>query len=236
MSRILLVDDDKELCELLQEFLELEGFDVDLCHDGQSALKKGLNTDYDVIVLDVMMPKLNGFDTLRELRGECNTPVLMMTARGDEIDRIVGFEMGADDYLPKPCSPRELVARLKAIIRRVGLDKSTDNKPQLTDHLIIGDLELFTTAHRVLCNGVSLELTHTEFSLLLVLMQQLGQLVSKEDLMRKALNRKLGPFDRSIDMHLSNLRRKLGPYPNGNARIKTVRGMGYLLMKPEDTP
>jgi len=232
MSRILLVDDDKELCQLLREFLELESFEVDTCHDGQSALSKALNYPYDVIVLDVMMPKLNGFDTLRALRGESNTPVLMMTARGDEIDRIVGFEMGADDYLPKPCSPRELVARLKAIIRRVGLEKHEAPSSVPTDHWVVGDLELFSAAHRVVRAGDTLELTHTEFSMLQVLMQQAGTLVSKEDLTRKALNRKLGPFDRSTDMHLSNLRKKLGNYPDGSPRFKTVRGMGYLLLTP----
>ncbi|MCW8887101.1 MAG: response regulator transcription factor [Motiliproteus sp.] len=234
MSRILLVDDDKELCQLLQEFLQLESFDVDVCHDGQSALTRALNHYYDVIVLDVMMPKLNGFDTLRELRNESNTPVLMMTARGEEIDRIVGFEMGADDYLPKPCSPRELVARLKAIIRRVGLESGGETcQPTESDHLVVADLEMFSGAHRVLCDQTSLELTHTEFSLLQQLMQQPGSLVSKEELTRKALNKKLGPYDRSIDMHMSNLRRKLGPYSSGQARIKTVRGMGYLLLLPE---
>ncbi|MEH6627433.1 MAG: response regulator transcription factor [Motiliproteus sp.] len=233
MNRILLVDDDKELCQLLQEFLELEGFAVDVCYDGQSALNKAPLQPYDVIVLDVMMPKLNGFDTLRELRTESNTPVLMMTARGEEIDRIVGFEMGADDYLPKPCSPRELVARLKAIIRRVGLEKTgTDTLPQ-SDYLCVGDLKLSTSSHRVTRGDTTLELTHTEFNLLQILMQRVGELVSKEDLNRKALNKQLGPFDRSIDMHMSNLRRKIGAYDDGSSRIKTVRGMGYMLLKAE---
>lgn len=233
MNRILLVDDDQELCQLLEDFLQLEGFEVDICHDGQCALSKGLNNQYDVIVLDVMMPKLNGFDTLRELRSSSTTPVLMMTARGDEVDRIVGFEMGADDYLPKPCSPRELVARLKAIIRRVDLEKPASQDAN-HDCIAVGDLQLNHAAHRVERGGEALELTHTEFSLLQILMQQAGSLVSKEELMRKALNRRLGAFDRSIDMHMSNLRRKLGAYPEGNPRIKTVRGLGYLLLKPDD--
>ncbi len=235
MNRILLVDDDKELCQLLMDFLELEGFDVDVCHDGQSALGKGLKGNYDVIVLDVMMPKLNGFDTLRELRTESSTPVLMMTARGDEVDRIVGFEMGADDYLPKPCSPRELVARLKAIIRRVELEKPVDRQPEETDRILLGDLEMHCSAHRVSCGSQEVELTHSEFSLLQILLRRVGNLVSKEELMRKALNRKLGPYDRSLDMHLSNLRRKLGPYPDGSPRIRTVRGMGYMLLQPGES-
>lgn len=230
MKPILLVDDDRELCQLLVEYMNLENFDVDVAHDGQQALAMALARPYAVIVLDVMMPRLNGFDTLRELRRESNTPVLMMSARGEEIDRIVGFEMGADDYLPKPCSPRELVARIRAIIRRVALEAPVAAGVAEVDRLVSGDLVMQHSTRSVTRLGVPLELTHTEFNLLKALMTDQGVLVSKEVLMQTAMNRKLGPFDRSLDMHISNLRRKIGPHPDGRPRIKTVRGTGYLFI------
>lgn len=237
MSQILLVDDDPELCQLMTDFLSLEGFDIDVAHNGEEALKQVQRKTYDVIVLDVMMPKLNGFDTLRRLRSDNQTPVLMMTARGDEVDRIVGFEMGADDYLPKPCSPRELVARLRAIIRRVDLERDAEqstqtlNKPD--DCLRHVDLELKPAAHKARRGDEVLDLTQTEFGLLQMLLEQPGEMVSKEEMMKRVLNRNLGPFDRTIDMHISNLRKKLGPFANGDQRIITIRGLGYLLAQPE---
>ncbi len=234
MSKILFVDDDIELCQLMTEFLTLEGFTIDVVHNGMDALSRVEKTPYDVIVLDIMMPKLNGFDTLRQLRTEHATPVLMMTARGDEVDRIVGFEMGADDYLPKPCSPRELVARLRAIIRRVELEReSTTPTTQSKDKLINDNLEMTPSAHKVRLDGERLELTQTEFGLLKLLMEKPGQQVSKEVMMKTVLKRTLGPFDRTIDMHMSNLRRKVGPLTTGEARIITIRGSGYLLAEPE---
>lgn len=236
MSRILLVDDDLELCQLMSDFLSLEGFTIDVVHNGEDALSQTQKHQYDVIVLDVMMPKLNGFDTLRQLRADNQTPVLMMTARGDEVDRIVGFEMGADDYLPKPCSPRELVARLRAIIRRVEMERETENTPTSNgDSLHHVDLELKPGSHKARRNGELLDLTQTEFRLLQMLMEQPGEMVSKDAMMKTVLNRTLGPFDRTIDMHISNLRKKLGPMDNGDQRIITIRGVGYLLAIPEGT-
>lgn len=235
MSKILLVDDDLELCQLMTEFLELEGFNVDVVHNGMDALTKVEQQSYDVVVLDIMMPKLNGFDTLRQLRSDYATPVLMMTARGDEVDRIVGFEMGADDYMPKPCSPRELVARLRAIIRRVELEREPTASAEKKSEILVNDnLEMIPTAHKVKLNGERLELTQTEFGLLHLLMDKPGEQVSKEVMMKTVLKRTLGPFDRTIDMHMSNLRRKVGPLSNGEPRIITIRGSGYLLALPEE--
>lgn len=237
MSKILFVDDDLELCQLMTEFLELEGFDLDVVHNGEEALKKVDQQSYDVIVLDIMMPKLNGFDTLRQLRTEHLTPVLMMTARGDEVDRIVGFEMGADDYIPKPCNPRELVARLRAIIRRVTLERRAITPSQTSHDTLYNDnLTMNIAAHSARLNGERLELTQTEFGLLALLMEQPGEQVTKERMMKAVLKRNLGPFDRTIDMHMSNLRRKVGTLSNGQPRIITIRGSGYLLAKPEDSP
>lgn len=234
MNRILLVDDDLELCQLMSDFLSLEGFTIDVVHNGEDALTKTQQHSYDVIVLDVMMPKLNGFDTLRQLRSDNSTPVLMMTARGDEVDRIVGFEMGADDYLPKPCSPRELVARLRAIIRRVEMEREGESATgQSSDVLTHADLELKPGSHKARRDGELLDLTQTEFRLLQMLMEQPGEMVSKDDMMKTVLNRNLGPFDRTIDMHISNLRKKLGPMAGGDQRIITIRGAGYQLAIPE---
>lgn len=233
MSRILLVDDDKELCELLRELLELEGFELDICHDGVSALEQLAQQHYDVIVLDVMMPRLNGFDTLRELRSRTTTPVLMMTARGDEVDRIVGFEVGADDYLPKPCNPRELIARLNAILRRVKMEQSSHQQSASADILSCGPLQLHPATQSAQLGDTALELTQTEFGLLQRLLEQPGVLVSKEQLMQQVLQRRLGPFDRSIDMHISNLRKKLGEHPQAPS-IRTVRGRGYLLTATQE--
>lgn len=228
MSRILLVDDDKELCELLQELLQLEGFEIDICHDGVSALDQVAEQRYDIIVLDVMMPRLNGFDTLRELRSRVTTPVLMMTARGDEVDRIVGFEVGADDYLPKPCNPRELIARLNAILRRVKMEQHSQHPARAPATLCCGPLQLDPATQSAQLGEHVLELTQTEFGLLHQLLAQPGALISKEQLMQQVLNRRLGPFDRSIDMHVSNLRKKLGDHVQAPT-IRTVRGRGYLL-------
>lgn len=227
MNRVLLADDDVELCELLCEYLEQEGFDVDAVHDGRAAVEQ-CQAGYEIIVLDVMMPKLNGFDALRELRTRSQTPVLMLTARGDDIDRIVGLEMGADDYLPKPCNPRELAARLRAILRR---SQAPGTGPTGDDVLAVDDLVLRAGSREVVKSGVVLELTGAEFNVLDALLRDAGRVVSKEVLTERGLSRKLSRFDRSIDVHVSNLRKKLGPGPNGEARIKTVRGVGYLYVR-----
>jgi two-component system, OmpR family, response regulator len=221
MTRVLLVDDDKELGQMLVEYLHPEGFDVDLAHDGAGGAERALAGDYDVVVLDIMMPVLNGLDALREIRKHSEVPVLMLTAKGDDIDRIVGLELGADDYLPKPCNPRELVARLRAILRRSSRVQSGNEVIRL------GELELRCADRSILWQGRPLELTSTEFSLLEALARQAGRVVDKEELSQLALSRPLGRYDRSIDMHMSNLRRKLGEDAAGRSPILTVRNRGY---------
>ncbi|RME35580.1 MAG: DNA-binding response regulator [Gammaproteobacteria bacterium] len=220
MTRLLLVEDDAELCAMLQEYLAPEGFAVTAIHDGRAGAQAALEGDFDVMVLDVMLPSLSGFEVLRKVRAQRGLPVLMLTARGEDTDRIVGLELGADDYLPKPFNPRELVARLRAILRRVNQAGSEGAI------LRAGPLELHPASRRALLGGEPLDLTSTEFELLRVLMQRAGRPVSKEELSRQALGRPLGRFDRSIDMHVSNLRRKLGD----PALIETVRGKGYQLV------
>ncbi|MGB0445776.1 MAG: response regulator [Pseudomonadales bacterium] len=227
-NKILLVEDDKELNELLTEFLQLENFSVTSTFDGAEGIEKALHNDYDAIVLDIMLPKVNGLEVLKQLRNTKKTPVLMLTARGDEVDRIIGFEMGADDYLPKPCNPREIIARIKAILRRVDMDRE-DIKPSPSNGLVkADDIELNPATRVATLDAEVLELTSTEFNLLENLLANAGSVLSKEELTESALGRKLTLYDRSIDMHLSNLRRKLGPFADGKPRIKTVRGIGYL--------
>lgn len=225
MSRILLIDDDLGLAELLGQLLELEGFELTLAHDGQSGLELAIANDYDLILLDVMLPKLNGFEVLRELCGKKQTPVLMLTARGDEIDRVVGLEIGADDYLPKPFNDRELVARIRAIIRRANI--TPQDIPQ-SGVQTIGDLSLDSARQEAYCNEQLLLLTGTEFSLLYTLANQAGELIGKDELSETVLGKKLMPFDRSLDMHLSNLRKKLPERSDGRPRVKTIRGKGYI--------
>lgn len=219
-ERILIADDDTELCELLAEFLRQEGFGVSLAHDGRQALATALEAPPDAMVLDIMMPAMNGIEVLKALRQTSNLPVIMLTARGDDFDRILGLELGADDYLPKPCNPRELVARIRAVLRRA--------QGQPAANLIrVGDLELDTGTRETRLAGRRLELTSTEFSVLSLLLQNAGTTVAKRDLYRAALGREPVRYDRSIDMHVSNLRRKLGPAADGDTRIETVRGIGY---------
>ena len=227
-ANILLVEDDQELNELLTEFLQLEGFNVTSTFDGVAGLEAALTGEHDAIVLDIMLPKMNGLEVLKQLRNSQKTPVLMLTARGDEVDRIVGFEMGADDYLPKPCNPREIIARIKAILRRVEMDLA-DAQPVSKNGIIkLEDIEVNPSTRVATLNDEPLELTSTEFNLLESLLSNAGQVISKEDLTETALGRKLTLYDRSVDMHLSNLRKKLGAFADGEARIKTVRGVGYL--------
>ncbi len=220
--QLLVIDDDTELTDLLIQYLEPEGFEINCVHDGEIGIKKALNQPFDAIILDVMLPKLNGFEVLKAIREHLDTPVLMLTARGDDIDRIVGLEIGADDYLPKPCNPRELLARLRAILRRT--QKTPIHKPIIEQHDIIVDC-----AKRLatLC-GNELDLTNAEFNILEMLIKSPGQAFSKEELTEYALGRKFTAYDRSIDVHISNLRNKLGNNPSGEALIKTIRGFGYL--------
>ncbi len=225
MSKILLIDDDEELCELVSEYLTVENFEVETVHNGESGLQNALNGDYELAILDVMLPKMNGFDVLRELRQTSTIPVLMLTARGDDMERIVGLEIGADDYLPKPFNPRELVARLRAILRRV--EMSEDTKQIEADKLQIDDLEVSISGRSAKKDGEDLGLTSVEFDLLVALLNEAGKIVNKEDLSETVLDRKLSPYDRSLDMHISNLRKKLGTR-NNDERIKTIRSVGYI--------
>lgn len=222
MSQILIIDDDVELCDLLSQYLATEGFDTTFCHDGNTGIQKALAYPFQVIILDVMLPELNGFEILKKIREKSQTPVLMLTARGDDIDRIVGLEIGADDYLAKPCNPRELVARIKAIIRR------SKKSPVLQPVLTVDNLTLDNTKRSVSLEDIELELTNAEFNILEMLLRSPGQAFSKEELTEQALGRQYTAFDRSIDVHISNLRSKLGNNQSNEPRIKTVRGYGYM--------
>jgi len=230
VNRILLVDDDVELCQLLEEYLVSEDFAVDMVHDGEAALIKLRENDVDVVVLDVMMPKLNGFDTLRQLREFSQIPVLMLTAKGDDVDSVLGLELGADDYLSKPSNPRVLLARIRAILRRLEFQDKPHEKSNAIE--IEDDIEIDTSSHSVNLNGQAIKVTGTEYILLTSLREKAGTVISKDDLSNIALGRKVSQFDRSLDMHVSNLRKKLGLGPNNEERIQTIRGVGYLYTLP----
>jgi two-component system response regulator CpxR len=227
MDRVLVVDDDIELCELVAEYLQPEGFDVEAVHDGERGVERARSGEFALVVLDVMLPGLSGFEVLRRIRAGSRTPVLMLTARGDDVDRIVGLELGADDYLPKPFNPRELVARIRAILRRTKPDSSGIATP-LSERLIVGDVELDTGTRVVRRAGELVNLTAVEFNLLEVFLRAAGRVVTREELIKTVLDREFTPYDRSIDMHVSNLRKKLGHYIGEVERIKTVRGVGYI--------
>jgi two-component system, OmpR family, response regulator CpxR len=226
MDRILIVDDDVELCELISEYLSGEAFDIEAVHTGEEGLKRALSNEHVLVVLDVMLPGLNGLEVLRRLRTESRIPVLILTARGDDVDRIVGLEIGADDYLPKPFNPRELLARVRAILRRAGAPHAGPER------MAIGDLELDPAARTVRRSGEAVELTSVEFGLLEALMRAAGQVVTREQLAQSVLGRRFMPYDRSIDMHVSKLRKKLGEQSGDTERIKTIRGVGYIYARP----
>lgn len=226
MNKILIIDDDEELCELVAEYLTVEGFQTEAVHDGEKGLQKALSGEYEMAILDVMLPKKNGFDVLRELRKTSKLPILMLTARGDDMERIVGLEIGADDYLPKPFNPRELVARLRAILRRVQTNEET--KEVTNEHLTVDDIEVSLSGRVAKIKDETLNLTAIEFDLLVALLNEAGKIVKKEDLSRQVLDRQLSPYDRSLDMHISNLRKKLGLRGDGSERIKTIRSVGYI--------
>ena len=233
MNRLLIIDDDRELCELLQEYLAAEGFQVDCVHDGEQGVFRAIASDWTLVVLDVMLPGLNGLDVLRGIRGQSRVPVLMLTARGDDIDRIVGLELGADDYLPKPFNPRELVARIRAIQRRSDPQPSSLKGMGGQNELQVGDIELNRASRIVRRNGETIELTSVEFGLLEVFLAGAGQVISREELVEKVLGRRLSAYDRSVDVHVSALRRKLGHQSGCGERIRTIRGIGYLYARPE---
>ncbi|MFU8832451.1 MAG: response regulator [Wenzhouxiangella sp.] len=222
MSRILIIDDDGELGHMLAEFLAREGWTCELAGDGERGLKLLADGQHDAVVLDVMLPGKSGFDVLREIRAHSQVPVIMLTARGEDTDRIVGLELGADDYLPKPFNPRELAARLRAVLRR----SSSAESPRLQ----LDGLTLDPHSRKVTVDDQTIQLTAAEFALLEKLLARPGEAVSKDDLAEHALGRELMPFDRSVDTHISRLRAKLGPLPDGEPRIQSIRGRGYLIV------
>lgn len=226
--QVLLVDDDRELSELLRDYLEREGFAVTCVHDGLQGVSAALSGGHDIVVLDVMMPECDGFQALARIRASSSIPVLMLTARGDDGDRISGLECGADDYVPKPCTPRELAARLRAILKRVAPDprgEDCDGRP-----IILGALSIWPGQRRAAEHDRPLDLTSTEFSVLEVLARNAGKIVSKDALSRQALGRPLSRFDRSIDVHIHSIRNKLRPLEDGRSRIQTVIRKGYQLL------
>jgi DNA-binding response OmpR family regulator len=221
MDRVLLVDDDVQLCRLLAERLATEGYTMETVHEGTRGLERALSMEYALVVLDLMLPGMGGLDVLRRLRKVSPVPVLILTARGEDSDRILGLEMGADDYVPKPFNPRELIARIRAILRRTSRAEAGGGP------LVVGDLRIDPGVREVWLEEAPLSLTSAEFTLLEVFMREPGRVLSREQLTESVLGRKLGPFDRVIDVHVSNLRRKLG-IPQEGQRIKAIRGSGYL--------
>jgi DNA-binding response OmpR family regulator len=220
-ARVLLADDDVELATMLGEYLGGDGFNITVVHDGEAAVRHALSGEHSVIVLDVMMPKLDGIEALRRIRMSSQVPVIMLTARGDDVDRILGLELGADDYVPKPCTPRELSARVRAILRR--LNMQADTGP-----LKAGPITLWSEKRLAQCDGAPLDLTSAEFNILHVLVLNAGRVVSKKEISQEALGRPLARYDRAIDVHLSSIRQKLG---SRATLIHTVRGLGYQLAK-----
>jgi two-component system OmpR family response regulator/two-component system response regulator CpxR len=228
MSKVLLIDDDVELVSMFQEYLEQEGFEVKTAHDGEAGTAAALTGQYAIAILDVMMPRMNGLETLRRLRAASRMPILLLTARGDDTDRIVGLELGADDYVTKPCTPRELTARIRAILRRTA---GTPMDQLASAPLVVGQLTMWPEQRRAAWAGATVELTSTEFNLLEVLARHAGKAVSKNTLSEQGLGRPMARFDRNIDVHLSSLRHKLGTLADGRSCLQTVYRMGYQLIK-----
>ncbi len=228
-SAVLLIDDDEELVDLLQNYLQREGFTVGRSQDGETGVREALSGRYAIAVVDIMMPRLNGIEVLKAIRSHSNMPVIMLTAKGDDTDRIIGLEIGADDYIPKPCTPRELTARIRAILRRMNSAKVADDA---TSVIHAGALTMDPQRRIAEWNGVPVELTSTEFNVLEVLARNVGSPVSKKILSEQGLGRPLARFDRGIDVHVSSIRQKLGPLVDGRSPIATVYRLGYQL-KPE---
>jgi two-component system, OmpR family, response regulator len=226
MIRVLLVDDDVELSGMLREYLVGEGFATNAVNNGEAGIEEALSGNYDLAIIDIMMPGISGLEALARIRLKSQLPILMLTAKGDDIDRIIGLEMGADDYVPKPSTPRELVARIRAILRRIQVrDESTEKD------IVVGSLVLRSHLRTANLEEESLQLTSTEFNLLEVLARNAGKVVSKHDLAEQGMARSLERFDRSIDVHVSSMRKKLGVRTDGLPWIQTVRGQGYQLTK-----
>lgn len=226
MTSVLIIDDDVELAELFQDYLQQEKFEVESRFNGQEGLEAALSGRFELIILDMMLPDMTGTDVLRQIRQQSLIPVLMFTAKGDDIDRIIGLESGADDYVPKPCTPRELVARIRAILRRTSLSSTGEPLP-----LRIGPLSIHAESRKAFWFEKPLDLTSTEFNLLEVLARHAGHVVSKQELSQQALGRPLARFDRSIDVHMSSIRQKLGQHADGHHYIQTIRGQGYQFIK-----
>lgn len=232
MKRILIIDDDVELCDLVQEYLGAEGFETSTANTGAEGLKKASSQNFDLVTLDIMLPEMNGIEVLKRIRAVSGVPVIMLTARGDEIDRVLGLELGADDYMPKPFSPRELVARIKAVFRRT--EQKVQEIPVAdVSKVMVADISIDRNTRVVLQDNSPIQVTEVEFSILDVLLQNAGTVVDRQELAMKSLGRKLDYFDRSLDVHLSNLRKKLGHHVGELERIKTIRGVGYLYVRPE---
>lgn len=221
---VLLVDDDAELCELLTRYLDGEGFAIHSVHSGAASIDRAVSGAYSLVLLDVMLPGTNGFEVLRQIRARSPIPVLMLTAKGEALDRILGLEIGADDYLAKPFNPQELAARMRAVLRR----SSVAGRGRHRASIAVGDVDLEPAARLARRGGEIVELTNVEFDLLDALLSEAGQAISREALVRRVLGREFSPFDRSIDTHVYHLRRKLGPLPDGSDRIVGIRGIGYL--------
>lgn len=229
MDNLLVIDDDVELCALISEFLEPEGFRVGAVHDGNAGLQEALSGQYALVVLDVMLPELNGLDVLRQIRAQSNIPVLLLTARGSEPERVVGLELGSDDYIPKPCTPRELLARIRAIMRR------TSPEVRFAPSLRVGDVELDVMRRSVTRDGRPIALTAIEFNILELLMRSAGMVVTREKLVQTILGRSFDPYDRSPDVHISKIRKKLTTTPDTLDPIQTLRGVGYIYTMPESS-
>lgn len=229
MDEILLIDDDVELCLMLTEYLGKNGFRVKTAHRGDTGLKTALQRPWSLVLLDVMLPGMDGFEVLKHIRSESSVNVLLLTARGEDVDRIVGLEIGADDYIPKPFNPRELLARMRAVLRR-----AAPSPPSAGELLRVDKLELDPASRRVLKAGTKLDLTDVEFGLLEALMRSAGKVVSREELSQSVLGRQFDPFDRSLDMHVSRLRRKMGQSGTEDEQVKTIRGIGYQLALERD--
>ncbi len=225
-TRILIVDDDVELCELVQQYLQSQGLQVEAVHDGSIATERALSGDYSLIILDVMLPGIRGFEVLRQIRAKSALPVIMLTAHGEDVDRIVGLELGADDYLPKPYNPRELAARIHAVLRRTTSVPSRETVTPVT--ILLDDIRLDTRTRTARHNTRDVELTAAEFELLALFFKAPGRVLSRDDLVKNALGREPEPADRSLDVHISNLRKKLGPCPDGTERIRAIRSVGYV--------
>ena len=229
-ARILIVDDDVDLGGLLTEYLEAEGFEPSVVHNGVDGTDEALSGRYDAVILDIMLPGRGGVDVLREIRRASRVPVIMLTAKGDHVDRIVGLEMGADDYVPKPCYPRELVARLRAVLRRTG-ESTESREDEESGELRLGLLRLQAPQRKVDWDGRPVELTSSEFNFLEMLLRAGDRVVTKDELSERGLGRVREPYDRSVDVHMSHLRRKLAAAAGDGVAIETVRGIGYRVQR-----